>query len=75
MQGQLFQLLDTDGEDVGLIWTDLEGDRDYLEKDWKDYYSAENTDNPNADDFADLLNEKYPEASFERVFVTTINFF
>lgn len=68
MEGQLFQLLDADGDQVGLIWTDLQGERDYLEKDWKEFES----DDAGADTFAEYLNTKYPNAHFEQVFVTEL---
>lgn len=75
MEGTLYQLLDRDGEQVGLIHADLSkihspAIKDNIEKDWQEFYNSFETD---ADDFADWMNQRYPNAKFERVFVEELN--
>lgn len=71
MQGQLFQLMDSDGGQCGIIWTDLEGVRD-IDKHWIEYYNNSEDDDIGPDGFVEFLEKKYPHAAFERVYTDEI---
>ena len=75
LKGQLFQLLDTDSDAIGLIYTP---NTDIKENDVEDKWNEFcNSFSPDADDFVEWLNnelnptEEYPNGIyFERVFVS-----
>ena len=64
-----YQLADTDGENVGLIRTDL--NEDTLTKEWDDFYNNEELalDVNETEAFVDRMTEKYPSNYFERFFI------
>lgn len=69
MKGHLYQLLDRDGENVGLIWSDYYYEDSFLEKLWNEFYNSFDCD---ADDFVEWFNRQQ-RPQIERVFVTDIN--
>ncbi len=74
-KGQLFQLLDCNSEQIGLIYTpDTTIKENAVEDKWKEFC---NSFWPDADEFVEWLNEnlnpseEFPNGiSFERVFVS-----
>lgn len=81
-KGQLFQLLDKDTEQVGLLYTpDMKIKENKVEDLWQEFC---NEFEPNADDFEEWINNKlntteqyqkeFPNGIFfERVFVSETN--
>lgn len=69
MKGHTYQLLDKDGENVGLIYSDYNYESSFLEKLWNEFYNSFDCD---ADEFVEWFNEK-PRPPIERIFVTEIN--
>ena len=75
LKGQLFQLLDTDSDAIGLIYTpNTDIKENDVEDKWKEFC---NSFSPDADDFVEWLNnelnptEEYPNGIyFERVFAS-----
>jgi hypothetical protein len=64
--GQLFQLLDKDSDEIGLIYTpDTTIKENDVEDKWKEFC---NSFHPDADDFVEWLTDECG-VSFERVFV------
>jgi hypothetical protein len=82
-KGQLFQLLDKDSDQIGLIWTENETIKENRVEDlWQEFYNSFDGD---ADDFVGWINvklstdtpyrkEEFPNGIlFERVFVSDCN--
>lgn len=69
MKGHIYQLLDRDGENVGLIHSYYHYEDSLLEKLWNEFYNSFSCD---ADDFVEWFNRQ-SRPPIERVFVTDIN--
>lgn len=71
MKGTIYQLLDSVGEQVGLLYTPHNAfNTSDLEKDWTEF---SNCDTEDPDDFVDWLNNRYPNGEFQRIFVEELN--
>jgi len=75
MIGTLYQLLDRDGEPVGLTWTPTDQlsssfNTKFMETVWHEFYNSFEAD---TDDFVEWANNKYPLLSLERVFTEELN--
>jgi hypothetical protein len=75
MQGTLYQLLDKDGEFVGIVWTPTTPETSSfntytMEQIWHLFYNSFECD---ADEFVEWANDKYPLISLERVFVNELS--
>jgi hypothetical protein len=67
-QGQLFQLLDGDSNEVGVIYTSDETiSENFVEDIWQEYLNDYQID---VDNFVQFLNKKLSNDSFERVFLS-----
>lgn len=72
MKGNIYQLLDSDGEQNGLLYTPHNNfNTSDLEKNWAEFYNSFDTLDP--DDFVEWLNNRYPNGEFERIFVEELN--
>lgn len=76
MQGTLFQLLDRDGEQVGLTWTPIEQGTSsfttqFMEDIWTEFYNS--FDTTFIDDFIEWINDKYPLLLLERAYTQELN--
>ena len=70
----LYQIIDVDGENMGLVSTNLTPD--ILQKEWLKYFHDDNAkvDEINVDVFISLMKEKFPKNDIERAYVEmTIN--
>jgi hypothetical protein len=65
MSKKLYQIVDLDGEPMGLIYTTA--DEDVVESTWKEIYSQ---DEPEDSSYVDMLEEKLSENyETERIFI------
>lgn len=69
MKGHIYQLLDRDGENVGIIYSEYYYEDSFMEKLWNEFYNSFDCD---VDDFVEWFNRQ-PRPIIERVFVTEIN--
>lgn len=67
----LLQLKDRELGDWGLIETSQDVDLNEVERLWKDYWA--NSEDPDADEFAEVLTEKFPFVIFIHVHTDEIN--
>jgi hypothetical protein len=62
-----FQLLDSDGENAGIIKTNLGSE--LIKKEWEHYYNETETDNLGVEEFIEIMEKKFPNNHFERFFI------
>lgn len=75
MTGKLFQLLDVDGDDWGLVYTPHTFFTDSeMELAFKEYHAQlDDDDDYNADEFITFLYTRFPNGQWERVYVENIS--
>jgi len=73
MNGHLFQLLDSDNDEVGLIHYNGEKFNEIdLALQWQKFSKSPDNDSDSVDDFVDYLNDKFEHPYFERVYVKEV---